>query len=192
MSDFDRFLEAEIPGLRRYARVLVRDVDRADDLVQDTLTRALEKSVLFLPGTNLRAWLFTLMHNQHVDSARRSSRETAPLDTADIPRTLIATTDPTASCRLRELDTALAQLRQEERQIILIIGLEGLRYDEAARTLGVPLGTVASRLSSGRDHLRRLMDMTSEDEAFSAAPPSHKRRRLTPRGRKASQFRHAA
>ena len=168
MPDFHSSLEAEIPRLRRYARVLIRDVDRSDDLVQDTLTRALEKAALWVPGTNLRAWLFTLMHNRHVDGARRRSRETAPLDTVDVSQTLIATTDPTASCRLRELDTALAQLREEERQVIILVGLEGLRYDEAARTLGVPLGTVASRLSSGRGHLCRLMDMASKDEAFPA------------------------
>jgi hypothetical protein len=88
---------------------------------------------------------------------------------------LIAATDPSASCRLRELDIALAQLRQEERQVVLLVGLEGLRYDETAQTLRVPLGTVASRLSSGRDQLRRLMDMTSKDGAFSGAAPSHKR-----------------
>jgi RNA polymerase sigma-70 factor (ECF subfamily) len=192
MSDFRSSLEAEIPRLRHYARALVRDSDRADDLVQDTLTRALEKEVLWATGTNLQAWLFTVMHNQHVSSVRRPSRETAPLDTEDISQPRIATTDPTASCRLRELDTALAQLRQEERQVILLVGLEGLRYDEAAQILGVPLGTVASRLSCGRDQLRRLMDMTNEDEGVSAAAPPRKRRRSAPRRRRASQIRRAA
>ncbi len=192
MSDFHSLLVAEIPPLRRYARALVRDGDWADDLVQDTLRRALEKAALWAPCTSMRAWLFAVMHNQHVDSVRRPSRETAPLDSEDISQTLIAATDPAASCRLREFDIALAQLRQEERQVVLLVGLEGLRYDEAAQILRVPLGTVASRLSSGRDQLRRLMDMTSEDGAFSGAAPSHKRRRSTPRRRPVSQLRRAA
>jgi RNA polymerase sigma-70 factor (ECF subfamily) len=192
MSDFHNLLVAEIPPLRRYARARVRNANSADDLVQDTLTRALEKAALWAPCTSLRVWLFTVMHNQHVDSVRRPSREAARLDSEDISQTLIAATDPSASCRLHELDIALAQLRQEERQVILLVGLEGLRYDEAAQILRVPLGTVASRLSSGRDQLRRLMDMTSKDGTFSGAAPSYKRRRSTPRRRPASQLRRAA
>ena len=158
MSDFHRLLEAEIPKLRRYARALVRDMDRADDLVQDTLTRALTKQHLWAPGSNLRAWLFTLMHNQHVNSVRRPVREAVELD-ADNSSMLVATTDPTASCQLRELENALARLRNEEREVILLVGLEGMRYDETAEILGVPIGTVRSRLFRGREALRKLLDM---------------------------------
>ena len=159
VSEFHSLLEAEIPRLRRYARALVRDRNTADDLVQDTLMRALVKQHLWEPGTNLRAWLLTLMHNCHVNSVRRPARETVPLDAEEQSETLIATTDPTVGCQLWELEKALGRLRKEEREVILLVGLEGMRYDEMAKILGVPIGTVRSRLSCGRDRLRRLMDM---------------------------------
>jgi len=174
MSEFHSLLEAEIPRLRRYARALVRDRDRADDLVQDTLMRALAKQHLWEPGTNLRAWLFTLMHNQHVNSVRRPARESVQLDTEEMSGSLIATTDPTASCQLRELDRGLARLPEEQREVILLVGLEGIRYDEAAAILNVPIGTVRSRLFRGRESLRRLMDM---DEGAAASPPPQPERR---------------
>src|SRR5579871_6093582 len=146
MTDFHRQLEAQMPRLRRYARGLTRDVNRADDLVQDTLVRALAKEHLWETGTNLRAWLFTLMHNQHVNDVRRNGREGIKIDVADMASELIATTDPTAGRQLRELERALGKLALEQREAILLVGLEGLRYDEAADVLGVPIGTVRSRL----------------------------------------------
>ena len=168
MSDFNDLLEAQIPRLRRYARALLRDMTRADDLVQDTIVRALAKQHLWEAGTNLRAWLFTLMHNQHVNNVRQGRREETAVDFEEISSTLIATTDPTASCQLRELDRGLARLPEEQREVILLIGLEGIRYDEAAAILNVPIGTVRSRLFRGRESLRRLMDM---DEVAAAIPP---------------------
>jgi RNA polymerase sigma-70 factor (ECF subfamily) len=162
MSDFHGHLEEQIPRLRRYARALTRDASRADDLVQDTLVRALAKQHLWQAGTNLRAWLFTLMHNQHVNDVRRSSREGSNIDITDMATALVATTDPTASRQLRELERALAQLPLEQREAILLVGMEGLRYDEAAAVLQVPIGTVRSRLSRGRDALRKLMGMDDE------------------------------
>jgi RNA polymerase sigma-70 factor (ECF subfamily) len=174
MSDFNDLLEAQIPRLRRYARALLRDVSRADDLVQDTLVRALGKQHLWEPGTNLRAWLFTLMHNQHVNNARQGRREETAVDFDEISATLIATTDPTASCRLRELDRGLARLPEEQREVILLVGLEGVRYDEAAAILNIPIGTVRSRLFRGRESLRKLMDM---EEHAGANPPQEPERR---------------
>src|SRR5712672_1862141 len=96
MSEFHRLIEQQIPRLRRYARALTRNRERADDLVQDTLSRALVKEQLWQPGTNLRAWLFTMMHNQNVNNVRRAVRESGMVD-MEIPATLPATTDPTAS-----------------------------------------------------------------------------------------------
>src|SRR5260370_38299783 len=96
MSDFCSLLEAEIPRLRRYARALLRDANRADDLVQDTLVRALAKQHLWQPGTNLRAWLFTLMHNQHVNVVRQSLREGMTVDVEDAAGTPIARGQPPA------------------------------------------------------------------------------------------------
>jgi RNA polymerase sigma-70 factor, ECF subfamily len=170
MSDFDRLLEEQIPRLRRYARVLTRNVERADDLVQDTLVRALAKQHLWQAGTNLRAWLFTLMHNQSVNKVRHSIREGQNTDVEEMSNVLAATTDPTASRQLFELDRALSQLAVEQRQTILLVGLEGLSYEETGSILNVPVGTVRSRLSRGRDNLRRLMDMPERARAVTAAP----------------------
>jgi RNA polymerase sigma-70 factor (ECF subfamily) len=99
------------------------------------------------------------MHNQHVNSVRRPAREAVEIDADDMSSMLVATTDPTASCQLRELENALARLRHEEREVILLVGLEGMRYDETAEILGVPIGTVRSRLFRGREALRKLLDM---------------------------------
>jgi RNA polymerase sigma-70 factor (ECF subfamily) len=164
MTEFARSLEAELPRLRRYARALTRDASRADDLIQDTLVRALAKQHLYQDGTNLRAWLFTLMHNQHVNNARRNVREDNSLDVDTMAAHLVAVTDPTASRQLRELDEAIGKLAIEQRQVILLVGLEGMSYEETAAILNVPIGTVRSRLSRGREALRRLMGM-DEDEA---------------------------
>jgi RNA polymerase sigma-70 factor, ECF subfamily len=162
MSDFHRRLEEQIPRLRRYARALTRDASRADDLVQDTLLRALAKQHLWQEGTNLRAWLFTLMHNQHVNDVRRSNRDGGNVDVNEMAAVLVANTDPTASRKLRELERGLALLPMEQREAILLVGLEGLRYDEAAAIAGVPIGTIRSRLSRGREALRQILDIDEE------------------------------
>src|ERR1700745_1586230 len=159
MSQFHRLVEREIPRLRRYARALTRRADRADDLVQETLTRAIAKAHLWQTGTDIRAWLLTIMHNQHVNRARRAMRDEANVDIEQMSSALVATTDPTASRQLRELENALSRLRDEHREVILLVGLEGLPYEAAAQILDVPVGTVRSRLSRGRDELRQLMDM---------------------------------
>ena len=165
MSDFNCLLEVQIPRLRRYARALTRNTERADDLVQDTLVRALVKQHLWQAGTNLRAWLFTLMHNQNINTARHSIRESQMIDVETMSNVLAATTDPTASRQLCELDRALNQLAQEQRQVIVLVGLEEFSYVETAAILNVPVGTVRSRLSRGRDHLRRLLDMPERAHA---------------------------
>jgi RNA polymerase sigma-70 factor (ECF subfamily) len=159
MTSFNSLIDEQIPRLRRYARALTRDPRRADDLVQDTLLRALAKQHLWQPDTNLRAWLFTLMHNQYVNDVRRSAREGQTVEIDTMSNGLTATTDPTASRQLHELRRALAQVPVEQREAILLVGLEGLSYEETAGILAVPVGTVRSRLSRGRGNLRRLMDM---------------------------------
>jgi len=131
----------------------------ADDLVQETLTRAVAKQHLWEPGTNLRAWLFTLMHNQHVNDVRRSVREGTTIDIDDVQNAMASQSDASASMLLRDLERGLAALAVEQRQVILLVGLEGMSYEETAAVLGVPVGTVRSRLSRGRDALRKLMDM---------------------------------
>ena len=167
MSELSCLVEREIPRLRRYARALTRAADRADDLVQDTLIRALAKGHLWQPGTDIRAWLFTIMHIQYVNTVRRQARETATVDVEQVSSTLVATTDPTSSWQLRELDRALARLPDDQREVVLLVGLEGVAYDSAAQILGVPIGTVRSRLSRGRETLRGLMERQEEP-----TPPS--------------------
>jgi RNA polymerase sigma-70 factor, ECF subfamily len=169
MPDFNRLLEEQIPRLLRYARALTRNTERADDLVQDTLVRALAKQHLWQAGTNLRAWLFTLMHNQNVNNVRYGIREGQNIDVEEMSNVLAATTDPTASRQLYELNRALSQLAQEQRQAILLVGLEEFSYEETAAILNIPVGTVRSRLSRGRDQLRRLMDMPAKAPAVTEA-----------------------
>jgi RNA polymerase sigma-70 factor, ECF subfamily len=166
LSEFHRLIEQQIPRLRRYARALTRNRERADDLVQDTLGRALSKEQFWQPGTNLRAWLFTIMHNQNVNNVRRDIRESGALGIETISVALPATTDPTASRQMFELERALAQLPLEQRQVILLVGLEGISYEDAAGILLIPVGTVRSRLSRGRDALRKLLDMEEGPSAI--------------------------
>jgi RNA polymerase sigma-70 factor, ECF subfamily len=155
MSDFARLLETEVPRLRRYARALTRDASGADDLVQSCLLRAIAKQHLWQPGTDLRAWLFTILHNQHINDVRRSAREGIAVPLEDVA----IAADAGAAVQLRELDRAIAGLPEVQRQVILLVGLEGMRYEEVAAILGIPIGTVRSRLSRGRDTLRELMGM---------------------------------
>lgn len=175
MPDFHDLLEAQIPRLRRYSRALTRDTQRADDLVQDTLVRALMKQDRWEPGTNLRAWLFTLMHNQYVNNVRRANREAGTIDINDVSSSLVATTDPTASRQLYELERALGQLAAEQREAILLVGLEGFSYEDAATILAIPVGTVRSRLSRGRESLRRQLGMQEEIDPSLASQNRPKR-----------------
>jgi len=159
MSDFAQLLETEIPRLRRYARALTHDASRADDLVQSCLLRAIAKQHLWQAGTDLRAWLFTILHNQNVNDARRSMREGAAVPVEDVASVLSAPSNVEASLQLRDLDRAIASLPEQQRQVILLVGLEQMPYEEVAKILGIPVGTVRSRLSRGRDTLRALTDM---------------------------------
>ena len=163
MNDFGRLVEAEIPRLRRYARALTRDTVRADDLVQSCLTRAVAKQHLWQAGTDLRAWLFTILHNQHVNDVRRSVREGIRVEVETAAPFLTMAPNAHAVLELRDLRAAIDKLPQEQRQAILLVGLEGMRYDEVATIVGVPVGTIRSRLSRGRDQLRKLMGIKDED-----------------------------
>src|SRR3954452_7791563 len=161
-SDFGRLVEAEIPRLRRYARALTRNVTRADDLVQSCLTRAVAKQHLWQPGTDLRAWLFTILHNQHVNDIRRAVREENNVSIDDIAPAAAVQANAMDVLTLRDLEAALAKLPGEQRQVILLVGLEGLPYEEVAAVLGVAVGTVRSRLSRGRDQLRPVMGIEAK------------------------------
>jgi RNA polymerase sigma-70 factor, ECF subfamily len=165
VAEIHRRIEAEIPRLRRYARALARDVAAADDLVQDCLTRALGKLHLWQEGTDLRAWLFTILHNQYVNQVRRAVREGAAVGLSESEPMLTRGPHQGKRLELRDLERALAKLPEEQRSVILLVGLEGMRYEEVAQVLDLPVGTVRSRLSRGREALRRLMGIVPDRQA---------------------------
>ncbi|MGH8724756.1 MAG: sigma-70 family RNA polymerase sigma factor [Burkholderiales bacterium] len=153
MNEAQRLVDL-IPRLRRYARALVGDRATADDLVQDTLERAWAKLHLYRRGTDLRAWLFTVMHNVHVNRVR-ASRVTDPLED-EMPE--LAQRAPQGDALLvRDLDRAITRLPAEQRAVLLLVTLEEMSYEQVARTLGIPIGTVMSRLSRARAKLRAMM-----------------------------------
>ena len=141
------------PNLRRYARALVGDRDGADDLVQDTLERAVRKFHLWRPG-DLRAWLFSIMHNVFVNQLK--ARKIAP--EVEIDENALAAPIPTAtSLDVIDLERALLTLAPEQREVVLLVALEDMTYADVSQSLGIPIGTVMSRLSRGRERLRRAM-----------------------------------
>ena len=158
-------IEAEIPRLRRYARFLVGDVDRADDLVQECLTRAIAKIDSWQPGTNMRAWLFVIMRNCYFNDLRRKSRSPIIEEAED---TFASTPgNQEAHLALQEVRRAFLQLSEEHREVLLLIAIEGLAYEEAAAIIGVPIGTVRSRASRARQALRQAVD--GDDDGLSKA-----------------------
>lgn len=154
-------ISAHIPRLRRYARALAGDGHRADDLVQDTLERGLAKFHLWQRGSDLRAWLFTIMHNVFVNQLK-SRREFELDDAAEAALQSSPQSDP---LEMRDLDAALQLLPAEQREVLLLVGLEQLSYAETGKALGIPIGTVMSRLSRGRERLRALISSEAKGPA---------------------------
>jgi len=182
MGDFGKLLEEQIPRLRRYARALTHHAPIADDLVQDCLVRAVAKQHLWQPGTDLRAWLFTILHNQHVNHVRKSSNKGVPVEVEQVAPFLPVEQNAIPSLELRDLRAALAQLAIEQREVILLVGLEGMDYEGTAKVRNVPIGTVRSRLSRGRAELRKLMGFVERpNQAALAAHSPENGRRVLPR-----------
>ncbi len=146
---------AEIPRLRRYARALTGQEDRADDLVQDTLERALDKWRFWQSSRDLRPWLFSIMHNLHIDQHRRETRIDY-CDDADLPE-LPQRAEQTDALELRDLDRALTLLPLEQREVLLLVALEELSYADVAKAIDQPIGTVMSRLSRARTRLKAIL-----------------------------------
>lgn len=159
MDDRKAAILAELPRLRRYARSLLRERDKADDLVQDTLERALERMDNWRTGENPRRWLFTIMHHLFVDQLRKVARrgEAAMLSLDSNEALSQPATQLDAVASLDILD-ALQAISPERRAALLIVGVEGFSYAEAAGILGIPAGTLMSRIARGRDELRGLLD----------------------------------
>jgi len=155
VSDHEGLIPQHIPRLRRYARALTGDRNAADDLVQDTLERALSRLHLWRQGSDLRAWLFTIMHNIYVNQTR--SRIRHPHEALDESAAEALHDREPDWAELRDIDDALARLPADQRAVLLLVGLEQFTYGEAAQVLEVPLGTVMSRLSRGRERLRLIL-----------------------------------
>lgn len=155
-------LVAAIPRLRRYARVLTGEVNLADDLVQDTLARAWEKRQLWQAGTDLRAWLFTVMHNVFVNQralARRDARNVSLESDSELGGELwqlAVRPNQQTHVELVELLQQLGRLPSEQRAVLVLAAVEEMKYEEIAAVLDIPIGTVMSRLSRAREKLRRL------------------------------------
>lgn len=150
-------IEQEIPRLRRFARGMVRDAAMADDLVQECLERALTRLHLWQQGTNLRAWLFTILRNLHINGVRRK-QTFVDIDGEAQAGLGSAHGSQVSRLELRDLKRALTMLPKEQREVVLLIGLEGMSYADAADIMKVSIGTVKSRLSRGRRALRCLME----------------------------------
>lgn len=149
----------EIPRLRRFARFLMRNPDTADDLVQETLMRAVAAADSFQPGTNIRAWLFTILKNATRNYARRQRRNPVDsIDTLDMTAPSENQADPLAKLEFTELVAAIDVLPSTFKQVVLLCGVEGFQYEEAAEIMGVPIGTIRSRLSRARRILRRKLE----------------------------------
>jgi RNA polymerase sigma factor (sigma-70 family) len=156
MADPGPLIEPHIPALRRYAFALLRDRDRADDLVQDTLERALSRWLLRRPDGDVRAWLFTILRNLHVSRWRSDRRRnTVDLDAAAVPGVAAR---QEAALEVHDVLAALDQLPEEQKSLLLLVGVDDFSYDDAARILGMPIGTVMSRLSRARQRLRALVE----------------------------------
>ncbi len=175
MSDRAALIEAQIPGLRRFASALLRgDRERADDLVQDTLERALSRWHRRRPEGNLRGWLYTILYNRFLSEQQRLRRRglhRAPLEETEIPG---VDGGQDSALEHRDLLRAFSGLPEEQRSVLLLIAVEDLSYEEAAQVLGVPIGTVMSRLSRARDRLRRHMYGNIDEEG----PPRGTLRRV--------------
>ena len=146
----------ELPRLRRYARAMVGNRAAADDLVQDTLERAWSRLAQWQVGSDLRAWLFGIMHNLRVDQLRRPGLNAQPMGEEEFEVPIRATQSD--HLELSDLEVALARLPEEQRAVLLLVALEEMSYEEVARTLEIPLGTVMSRLSRGRERLRLILN----------------------------------
>ncbi len=168
MTDFP--LTDHIPSLRRYARVLTGDAWMADDLVQDTLERACSKWRLWTVGSDLRAWLFTLMHNLHINHIRSNMRQASAGSTVnvdDVEHELVA--PESDNSQSLDLQRCLLRLPEDQRVVLLLVSLEDLSYEAVAKIIGVPVGTVMSRLSRARSRLRELLDSPATSIANSTA-----------------------
>ena len=157
VADTEHLIAEQIPKLRRYARALLGDPIRADDLVQEALVRALSRSHLWQPGTDIRAWMFTILHNVHVNNQRQRRHRDDSQELSDDRPEMATPATQERILEMRDLARGLQLLPGPQREVVLLVGLEGMNYKQVAAVLDIPIGTVMSRLHRGREALRRLM-----------------------------------
>jgi RNA polymerase sigma-70 factor (ECF subfamily) len=160
-----RMVIPELPRMRRFALLLARHHDWADDLVQESLVRAIRHFDTWEPGTNLRAWLFTIVKNTFLTEVRRRNHHAAPVA---IERAHAHGGSPETITELREVLCAFNRLPQRYREILLLVAIEGLTYEEAAGIIGAPLGTVRSRVSRAREAMRKALSTAAGEDASHA------------------------
>jgi RNA polymerase sigma-70 factor (ECF subfamily) len=150
---------AELPRMRRYARALLRNRDSADDLVQDSIERALQRLDNWRTGESPRRWLFTIMHHLFIDQVRKVKRQgmagVVPLENE---AALSVPSDQSDHAAARDIADALERIGADRRAALLLVSVEGFSYSEAANMLGIPAGTLMSRVARGREELRGLLD----------------------------------
>jgi RNA polymerase sigma-70 factor, ECF subfamily len=151
-----------VTSLRAFAISLTRDADQAEDLVQETVLRAISKQEQFVAGTNLQAWLFIILRNQFFSDHRKSLREVEDGD-GSYAATMIALPDQDDRIMIHDLEAALHKLPEGQREALLLVGADGLSYEEAAQVLGCAVGTVKSRVNRARNCLAEFMRLADED-----------------------------
>ena len=158
----DGVMEA-LPNLRAFALSLTGKLDKAEDLVQETLVKAWDKQESFQPGTNLKAWLFTILRNEFYSQMRKRRREVEDSDGAITARLSIHPAQD-GSSDLNDFKRALELLPEDQREAIILIGAEGMSYEDAAEALGVKVGTIKSRVNRARNRLAELMGTSRGDQ----------------------------
>ena len=156
-EEFRQELTSLIPHLRAFARSLCGNATLADDVAQDALLKAWNARLKYQPGTNLKAWTFTILRNQFYSIKRRSWRATS-LEPEVAEQTIVAADDAEQSVRLNELRMALSSLSEDQREALILVGASGLSYDEAAEICGCATGTIKSRVSRARKSLAEIME----------------------------------
>lgn len=158
MKRFETLLVEEIPALRRYARALCGDFVEADDLVQECLLRAVSRRRLWISQKGMRPWLFTILHNIFANALRRKTRSPIVDRPDGIQDSLVSNENPEESCTMSDFETALQGLSPDQREVLLLVGVEQMSYRNVSKVTGVPVGTVMSRLSRARSYLRDALD----------------------------------
>jgi RNA polymerase sigma-70 factor (ECF subfamily) len=162
-KEFREGLLASIPSLRAFAFSLIGRSDRADDLVQETLTKAWAHHTSFQPGTNLRAWLYTILRNEFYSQMRKKGREVEDVDGA-YSRNLGVHAEQHGHLDMADMRVALGELPPDQREALLLVAASGFSYEEAAAICNVAMGTIKSRVNRARNRLAEILGVRGEDD----------------------------